>query len=966
MEKLCFVVAEHKVFGFLCLPYIVETERQPTYKLLEPAIPEMATNGRITMTDTELTVVKQLNQLTDTELCKRFTPKETVKTFINTIKTEIVRNFIRPFIDNTIAKVLPIMAEHNMLMFNRRQGYNGLYETDIITFEKGLTRSKFFFTLDDTQTLRYSLSINIKNGSEITEKQLIAQNIIELVYNPAALIIKNVLYQFNNIESKKFIPFSTKKYIMVKPETVPMYMNNFVKKCIADHYVIAKGFSIKKRENLCQAILNIEQNVIGSFIALSFSYGNELYTFGSTQRIIDLVKENNTYTFYNCRRHITEENNYADILIDLGLKHSSNNLFELNNNNSHLIEPLIEWINTNKSQLDESQFQIKPINNNNQNYYYGKYELQIEIRDVIDWFDIYAKVIFDGFEIPFARFKHHILHGERKYILPNGNIFILPEEWFTKWTDVMSFGNINGEKIQLKIDHKKLLPNDYIEQENINHNETISISQTPLQGALNATLRPYQYEGFQWLNTLYENKKGGILADDMGLGKTIQTIALLSHIYATATKRDNAQGTLFDTYNDTILEPSLIVMPVSLIHNWNNEINKFAPHLKVYTYIGYDRPKSTQISKIFQHYHIVLTTYGLLRNDINYLSTTHFTYLILDESQNIKNSLSLTYRAVSEIKANYYLTISGTPIENSLNDLWAQMNIVNKGLLGNATFFHNFFVQPIEKKHSQTSADKLKLLINPYILRRTKNEVAKELPPLTEQTIYCDMTEEQAEIYEEEKSSVRNELLNITDTDIQNKTFMALKALTRLRLIANHPQFARPTYEGTSGKTEQVMEQIKNIIAEGHKMLIFSSFTKDLEMFRNKFEQNKIKYCMLTGKNIGKEREQIIKVFQDNDSIHTFLISLKAGGVGLNLTQADYVLMLNPWWNPQAEKQAIDRAHRIGQTKHVMVYRFITKDSIEEKIEQLQAQKRTLAGTFINNNNPLLGLTPEEIKELIK
>ena len=449
----------------------------------------------------------------------------------------------------------------------------------------------------------------------------------------------------------------------------------------------------------------------------------------------------------------------------------------------------------------------------------------------------------------------------------------------------------------------------------------------------------------------------------MGLGKTLQTLALLSHIYATAPVRTDINQNMLSTFNNTALPPSIIVMPVSLVHNWINEINKFTPHLRVYNYIGKNRAQSTEIDKIIQHYHIVITTYGLLRNDINYLSAAHFEYLILDESQYIKNPSSITYKAACKINAKHYLTLSGTPIENNLFDLWAQMNLINKGLLGTSTFFRNFFVSPIEKENKEAE-QKLKRIITPYILRRTKSNVANDLPPISEQIIYCTMTQEQADIYEEEIRCCRNEIIKLTDSNatLQTETFAALKALTRLRLAANHPFLIHPDYGGLSGKTEQVKEQINNILSEGHNVLIFSSFVRDLELLQKHLENEKIEYCILTGTT--RNRQEVISNFMNNNNIHIFLISLKAGGVGLNLTKADYVIMLNPWWNPQAEQQAIDRTHRIGQDKPVMVYRFITKDTIEEKIEKLQQKKSQLAVTFINNT-PLSIFTNEELKALI-
>jgi SNF2 family DNA or RNA helicase len=309
------------------------------------------------------------------------------------------------------------------------------------------------------------------------------------------------------------------------------------------------------------------------------------------------------------------------------------------------------------------------------------------------------------------------------------------------------------------------------------------------------------------------------------------------------------------------------------------------------------------------------------------------------------------------------LVLTGTPIENSLTDLWSQMNFVNRGLLGNFNFFKTEFVTPIEKFNDKRKSERLQSLIHPFILRRTKEQVAKDLPDRTEQIRICEMSDAQRKIYEVEKSQVRNSLLeNMEKQGVQKSSLMVLKALTRLRQLANHPKLINDDAE--SGKFEEVTRMLNNVISEGHKVLIFSSFVQHLEIYKNYLDEQNQKYSILTGKT--QNRQQVIEEFQNNTDVSVFLISLKAGGVGLNLTAADYVFLLDPWWNPASENQAINRAHRIGQDKKVFVYRFISSDSIEEKIVRLQDKKSELADMFINNNNPFKALTTEKIKKLFE
>ena len=339
--------------------------------------------------------------------------------------------------------------------------------------------------------------------------------------------------------------------------------------------------------------------------------------------------------------------------------------------------------------------------------------------------------------------------------------------------------------------------------------------------------------------------------------------------------------------------------------------------------------------------------------------------MVLDESQYIKNPDSKIYRAVTGLNARYKLILTGTPIENSLNDLWAQLNFLNEGLLGNITFFRNEFVFPIERRGDEQQQEKLKTLIQPFILRRTKDQVANDLPLLTEQIINCEMTDEQGSYYESEKSRIRNAILDLVEENkIDNAGFIVLNGLNKLRQIANHPVLIDEDYIDKSGKFEEVTQFVNSLVLENHKVLIFSSFVKHLELFADYFQYQEWDYSMLTGKT--QNREKVISEFQDNPDNRLFLISLKAGGVGLNLTAADYVVILDPWWNPATENQAISRAHRIGQDKKVFVYRFITRNTLEHKIQVLKKKKTALADVFINTNNPFKNIPFETVINLFE
>ena len=493
---------------------------------------------------------------------------------------------------------------------------------------------------------------------------------------------------------------------------------------------------------------------------------------------------------------------------------------------------------------------------------------------------------------------------------------------------------------------------------------------------MKAKVRPYQTKGYSWLLGLYSHQMGACLADDMGLGKTLQTLSLLLELKNRFKPlKENIQNTnatqagLFDIacneepqINSQHTLTNLVVMPLSLIHNWENEVKKFAPQLKILKHTG---PKRQLNNTHFGKYDLILTSYGTLRSDISIFNNYPFFYLILDESQYVKNPGGLTYQAITELNAQHRLVITGTPIENSLTDLWAQFNLINPGLLGNFRFFQKEFLIPISEHKNHTRLAQLRSTTQAFILRRTKKEVEPDLPELTEQTILCSMDEEQSIIYEAEKSKARNAIWeSVEEQGLGKSAMVVLQALMRMRQAANHPALIPGIESESSGKMEQIQQTICELISEGHKMLVFSSFTKHLEMVQ-KFAQDKnFAYSLLTGKTA--DRESQVENFQNNPEIKMFLISLKAGGVGLNLTAADYVLILDPWWNPAAENQAISRAHRIGQNKKVMVYRFITENSIEEKIHIIKKEKKEISDAIMEDSEIIKILDENHLKRLLE
>jgi len=428
---------------------------------------------------------------------------------------------------------------------------------------------------------------------------------------------------------------------------------------------------------------------------------------------------------------------------------------------------------------------------------------------------------------------------------------------------------------------------------------------------------------------------------------TIQTLAMLQQ----RAESGAAQGAA-----------SLLALPTSLVYNWLNEAQKFTPALRLLVYTGTYRTKDVAQ---FTDYDVVLTSYGIVRLDAELLADYRFDYVILDESQAIKNPSSTTSQAVRQLRSKHRLILTGTPVENSTMDLWSQMSFINPGLLGTQAFFRKEFLKPIEQHRDEVRMRRLHALIKPFILRRHKEQVAKELPAKTEQLSYCDMTPEQAQAYEETKSFYRNKILqNLDEHGPTSTQFLLLQGLTRLRQMANHPHLADSTYTHESGKLREVLRMVRNVVAEGHKVLVFSQFVQHLALVRAALDERQLPYAYLDGNT--RDRAAEVARFQETDALQIFLISLKAGGVGLNLTAADYVFLLDPWWNPAVEAQAVDRAHRIGQQRPVFVYKFITQHTVEEKILALQQRKLNLVSELIATDETVIKtLTRADIEELL-
>ncbi|MES2521039.1 MAG: SNF2-related protein [Bacteroidota bacterium] len=586
----------------------------------------------------------------------------------------------------------------------------------------------------------------------------------------------------------------------------------------------------------------------------------------------------------------------------------------------------------------------------------NKAAFNIKAGSGIDWFEMHIEVKFGEQTVGIKEIQKAVLKKQNYVELKDGTLGMLPEEWLKKYENILKFGRVQGEQLQISKLHFSLideLSKDIdsfeIEQELFEKKSKLlnfkEMSEIPLPTNIQAKLRDYQVEGFKWLNFLDEFSWGGILADDMGLGKTLQMLTFLQ-------EQQNRDKTAVN----------LVVLPTTLIFNWQAEAAKFCPDLKLYVHRGGSRQK---INDHWKDYDIILTTYGMVRSDIELFREFHFNYIVLDESQAIKNPDSLISKAVRLLNSRNRLVMTGTPVENNTFDLYSQMEFINPGLLGSGEFFKTEFATPIDKLQDKDKAAQLRKIVYPFMLKRTKEEVAKDLPDKTESIIYCEMDTKQRKVYDTFRELYRQKLVDKMATDGKEKSsFLILEALLKLRQICDSPALLNGEieYDQNSAKLQEIIREIEEN-AGNHKILIFSQFLKMLDLIKGHLEKHKIKYEYLDGKTT--DRADRVNHFQEDDECRVFLMSLKAGGVGINLTEADYVYLVDPWWNPAVEQQAIDRTHRIGQKKNVFAYRMICKDTIEEKILLLQDKKRDIAKDIISTEDGFLKkLTQNDIIDL--
>ncbi len=870
---------------------------------------------------------KLLDSITLRSLYKQFNKDK--KRSYSDFADENTYVFIRNFIDKKIKEVLSELPSEYPLFLVGKDGYPAH-----LSLERVPEKAEWVYLVKKNEKgIFFSGRVNIQGKFHKLYDRYnknFSSKIITHSREPW-LVVGNKLVQINMENAKKVKPFLNKEFIFYDLSKEKLFCEKFLIKVLPDYTVILNGFNKKEEKPSPEFILNVQLLTPGKLTLLpQVKYNDKIFYLNSSKTSITEYDSENSL-FYVIHRDLQAEEPFRKFYE----KHFHNHRERLYESIS--LTAFIEFYEKNKEKLKELNIRLQINKYNNKEIILRKPSVEIAETSTNEGIELMGALLYDTptekIRIPFDKIKKEIT-GILEY---KDKMLLIPENirFYLEW--LLGVADISEQKIILKKSHEIILRN--LKE---NKDETLSEDALALPNGLQATLRPYQIAGVKWLIYSYKKGYGGILADEMGLGKTLQTIALLLKIK-----------------EEKNLLNALIVVPNALMANWKKEIQKFAPSLSVLIYHGVSRKKNLTIP--IGEFDVWITTYGTLRSDYEELNKRLFGIVVLDESHYIKNKDAQVAKAAFQLKTSHRLALTGTPIENNLSELWSQMNFLNPGFFGSYGFFKNRFIEPIEKRNDAQRLEELTRAIGPLILRRTKEQVLKDLPPRLETVITCDMTEQQRRFYYENATFFRLKLQNLYEDPKARMQILAY--LQRLRQIAIHPKMLKPEME-ESGKLLVLMNLIEEILANRSKVLIFSHYVRFLTILRARLEKNKIPYAYIDGK--VKNRQKQVDAFNKNENLQVFLISIKAGGVGLNLATADTVILTDPWWNPAIEDQAISRAHRIGQKNVLQVYKLITENSIEERILQMQNRKKELFKKVLKNELKVLSnLSLEELQELM-
>lgn len=890
---------------------------------------------------------------------------------------EKLQKTIRAYVDKQVYAALENILLQDLPIYLRENRWDNPYKKNKLELATEVFRPLLSFKRNDVN-VRYELRLlladkvlkPLESGMRVVTEQI------------GLILYDNKIYQLaDGFSGTRIKPFLQKNEIIISRDNEAAYFRTFILKNIGNVEIEVEGFDIVEPQVHKQMILLLENDLLGNPVMdIRFKYnGRMLLPSNKKPYLVDLREEEGTFRFFKLSRDFVWEKEMQDYLLMLGMHRTEQGYWAVEG--CRTWADVLDWLKDQQEGLDYLQIAVSQEKLVHP-YYSGGYRItHVKEEAAADWFQVKAEITLDnGLMFQLKDLWKNILERKREYLLSDGTIFIIPEEWFARYSGLLLFAR-QGKSgaIMLKTSQTALL-DKLLETQKPLSEFKIEWADIQQPVKLKGTLRDYQQKGYRWLYACCMQGAGACLADDMGLGKTMQTISLLLKYKEIAQREPDfwsgsGQMDLFqgmdisapmeeknaEVSEKPVFRTCLIVAPASVEHNWRHELQKFAPSLTVSSYVGVNRSKKREG---MMRWDVVTTTYQTMRNDIDFFMSRRFGFVILDEAQMFKNKDSLLYQAVKSLNADYRVALTGTPIENSLGDLWALMDVINPGLLGSYTSFQKHFIRPVENAFSEEHLKLLNKLVHPFILRRTKSEVLQDLPERTDEIVYCEQLPEQKRIYDEELSKARNLILEQTfDQNASSRAFNALQAIGRLRQLANEPRLLDVSLKETSGKFQEVFRMLDSIKDSGHKVLLFSDYVKYLDLVAAEMDVRGWKYAKLVG--VTRDREQQIGKFSQDADCQFFLISLKAGGVGINLTEADYVFILDPWWNTAAEEQAIGRAHRIGQKQAVFVYRFVTTGTLEERILEIQRKKSRLSEAVIAVGDEHVPLNAAELENLI-
>ncbi len=921
--------------------------------LVQKATPATVVSYGLELSPLESRLIGMAEQLTPKNLEAKYKPSKakTAPTLDSLLAEKTTKEVVERFIFSTLDVFLDEIVRNRLPLTIDAERKTLVKDVQVVFPREELIPYLFF--KKTSEGIEYRLQL----GTETQRWNLREHNIVPLTnLEPAWILVDYALFRVPGINGNMVKPFRQKDTVLVPTRSEREYFRKVIAKSIRRGRVEAEGFRVEKAETLRNTRLETVENILENRWLLKpvFEYDGAEFLWGERRdRITSLdipEQDQGEIAVHLICRDTEQEIQRIDFLKQNGLLEEGRTLLPPNEEGGKYagLQALLNWLSSRHTELKNAGFSIPSPQADGRILALAAHDITVRSEAAGDWFDVQGTVVVGEYRFPFQRLLPNLRRSDPFYELPDGTFFLIPEEWFARFADLAGVLQEQGELLRLPKSLYTVLqetePDTDLEKFPVINPELIDYQ--PSEN-LKATLRPYQLQGVKWLVGHYQHGFGACLADDMGLGKTLQTIAIM--LYAKEAKSRpvvavNGAATapgqmdLFADYRAE-LRPlnALLILPASLIFNWQKELARFAPSLFTYAHIG---PKRLRDARALGSHDIVLTTYHTARQDLDLLEKVNWHFIVLDESQQIKNRDSEISKVVRSLQASCKISLSGTPIENSLADLWTQMEFINPATLGSYRQFREQFQTPIEKHQDDRAKARLFSRVQPFFLRRTKEEVAPDLPELTTQIFYSEMSPEQKKYYEQVKSVMRNQILSLFDDP--KTRLQALQALTKLRQIANHPKLADADYTGSSAKMEDVLAQWDVVRRSGHKVLFFSSYEKHLQLFRSILEQEKQPYAWLTGDTAQADRGQEVERFQSDPSVQVFLMTLGAGGIGLNLTAADYVFLLDPWWNPAKEDQAIARAHRIGRLHPVTALRFISRGTIEEKILLLQERKRAL------------------------